>query len=358
MGPWSLEASRIIQEETLVRQRPYQFKSPDYFNPVEQLKKSFASLIDVEDHLRIVPLASVSYGMAQAVNNISLSKGQKILMIADEFPSVVYALQSLAESSGAELVVIKKPTPITSWSDDLLNAIDDQVGLVAMSHVHWIDGYLFDLVAITQKVHHHGGLIVIDGSQSIGAFPFSLKNIPVDALITATYKWLFGPSGFSLGYFGPAFDHGKPIEQNWLNRIGSDQFHSLTNYQPQFRPSAWRYSVGEHSNMLAIKLANSSLQYIQSLTLDGIQEYIRSISEPSIKKLEENGFSVYDTRYRPHHLFGISCPSGLNQHTLLQELEKEKIFVSLRGPYIRVSPNVYNTAEDMEVLTSVLINSK
>jgi len=267
-------------------------------------------------------------------------------------------VQTLAESTGAEIKIIKRPSPISTWSEEVIAAIDDTVGLVAMSHVHWADGYLFDLASITQKIHHHGGLMVVDGTQSIGVLPFSIKTIPVDALITATYKWLFGPYGFSLGYFGPAFDNGKPIENSWLNRIGSDQFHTLTDYQSQFRPAAWRYSAGEHSNMLAIQLANSSLQYILSLTPEGIQAYVESIADKAIRRLAENGFSVYDTLYRAHHLYGIYCPPGLNQHSLIQELEKEKVFVSLRGPYIRVSPNVYNSEEDMEVLASILINSK
>ena len=357
MGPWTKQASEIIQEQTLVRQRPYLFTTPDFFDPVDQLKKSFASLIGVDDHLRIAPLTSVSYGMAQAMTNVKLNKGQKIIMIEDEFPSDVYAVKAAVERSGAELKVIKRPSPIDTWSENVLNAIDDSVGLVVMSQVHWADGYLFDLKSITTKIHHHGGLIVLDGTQSIGAFPFSIKEIPVDALITATYKWLLGPYGFSLGYFGEAFDGGKPIEDSWMNRIESDVFYKLTDYKSQYRPAAWRYSAGEQSNMLAIKLADASLQYIQSLTPGGIQEYTQSITAKSFGKLKENGFSVYDEQYRAQHLFGIHCPPNLNQQVLLKNLEEEKIFVSRRGEYIRVSPNVYNSAEEMDLLTDVLIRS-
>ena len=357
MGPWTKKASEVIQEQTLVRQRPYLFTTADFFEPVEQLKKSFAALVEVDEHLRIAPLASVSYGMAQAMQNVELKKGQKIIIIEDEFPSGVYAVKALVEKSGAELKVIRRPSPIDTWSEEVLNAIDDTVGLVVMSQVHWADGYLFDIKSITTKIHHHGGLMVLDGTQSIGAFPFSIKEIPVDALITATYKWLLGPYGFSLGYFGEAFDKGQPIEDNWMNRVESDVFYKLTDYQTQYRPAAWRYSTGEQSNMLAIKLADASLKYIQSLTPDGIQEYTRSITYSSFKKLKDNGFSVYDEQYRAQHLFGIHCPPGLNQQALLKSLEEEKIFVSRRGDYIRVSPNVYNTAAEMELLTEVLIRS-
>jgi len=357
MGPWTIEAARVIQEETLKRQQPYRFKTTNFFTPVEQLKKSYAALIDVDNHLRIAPLSSVSYGMAQVCSNVTLSKGQKVLVIEDEFPAAVYAVQSLVASSGAELITIRRPNPISTWSQDVMDAIDDRVALIVMSHVHWADGYLFDIQAITTKIHQHGGLIVIDGSQSIGALPFSVKRIPVDALITATYKWLLGPYGFSLGYFGPAFDLGMPIENGWMNRLESDQFHALTTYQSQYRPAAWRYSAGEHGNMLAIELANSSIQYILSLTPEAIQEYAQSISDEVIHQLRQNGFNVYGLQHRAKHLFGIFCPPELNQQELLIALEKEKIFISLRGNYIRVSPNVYNHKEEMDILASCLISS-
>jgi hypothetical protein len=42
MGPWTKKTSEVIQEQTLVRQRPYLFTTPDFFDPVEQIKKSFA----------------------------------------------------------------------------------------------------------------------------------------------------------------------------------------------------------------------------------------------------------------------------------------------------------------------------
>ena len=35
-----------------------------------------------------------------------------------------------------------------------------------------------------------GGLLIIDGTQSIGALPFSIKKYRPDALICAGYKWL------------------------------------------------------------------------------------------------------------------------------------------------------------------------
>ena len=65
--------------------------------------------------------------------------------------------------------------------------------VVAIGHVHWSDGTLFDLKKIRERLDEVGGLLIIDGTQSVGALPFSVKEFKPDALICGGYKWLLGP---------------------------------------------------------------------------------------------------------------------------------------------------------------------
>ena len=71
-----------------------------------------------------------------------------------------------------------------------------------------------------------------------------LDEIQPDALVCAGYKWLMGPYGSGLAYYGKYFDQGKPIEESWINRKGSDDFSNLINYQEEYAKYAKRYSVG------------------------------------------------------------------------------------------------------------------
>ena len=48
--------------------------------------------------------------------------------------------------------------------------------------------------------------------------PFDLDEIQPDALVCAGYKWLMGPYGSGLAYYGKYFDQGKPIEESWINK--------------------------------------------------------------------------------------------------------------------------------------------
>ncbi|MDX1676009.1 MAG: hypothetical protein R3314_14540, partial [Longimicrobiales bacterium] len=57
---------------------------------------------------------------------------------------------------------------------------------------------------------------------------------------------------------------------------------------------------------------------------------------------------------RAAHLFGLYAPEGLDNAALKAELDRRRIYVSLRGSAVRVSPNVYNDAADLGALTAAL----
>jgi selenocysteine lyase/cysteine desulfurase len=62
---------------------------------------------------------------------------------------------------------------------------------------------------------------------------------------------------------------------------------------------------------------------------------------------------VVKENQRGPHFVGIGFPEGMPQG-LLELLAKEKIFVSIRGDSMRVSPHLFNDFEDIEKLFAVL----
>lgn len=314
------------------------------------MKKLFAQLIDADDYHRIATIPSVSYGMATVANNIKLAEGDEILLIEGEFPSNYYAWKKLADQFNAVIRFVKRPKTQTNigkqWNIDILNAINQKTALVAMGNIHWTDGTLFDLKAIRQKTKQYNALLIIDGSQSVGALPFSVKEIKPDALICAGYKWLFGPYGCGYAYFSSVFDDGIPIEENWANRMHSENFAQLTSYQSEYKPLANRYSVGEHGSFIYVQMQIAALTQINAWNPINIQSYCKEISSEAVVLLKELGCQIEEPDYRTHHLFGILLPETIELEALKSELQKQQIFVSFRGNYIRISCHYYNTKED------------
>mgnify|MGYP005990661051 CR=1 FL=1 len=342
------------------KSRPYLVPTSDFFEPVIKVKKLFAQLIDADDYNRIANIPSVSYGMATVANNIKLKEGDEIVLIQDEFPSNYYAWEKLAQESKAIIKTVKQPKTKENcgeqWNQDILDSINEKTAFIALGNIHWANGTLFDLKAIRKKTNEHNALLIIDGSQSIGALEFSIKEINPDALICAGYKWLFGPYGSGFAYFGSYFDNGNPIEENWSNRMNSENFSGLTQYESNYKPLANRYSVGEHGNFIYIKMQIAALEQLIQWTPKAIQEYCKSISKEAVIALQNAGCYIENSNNRAHHLFGIEIPKHVDIDVLKTVLKKHHVFLSFRGNYIRTSCHLYNTSKDFETLTHCILS--
>ncbi len=54
--------------------------------------------------------------------------------------------------------------------------------------------------------------------------------------------------------------------------------------------------------------------------------------------------------WRASHLFGLRMPAGIDLASLQEALARRRVSASLRGTALRLSPNVYNDASDVEAL--------
>ena len=342
-----------------VRQKsiPSTIPSTQFFEPVKRAKKSFAQLISADDFNRISIIPSVSYGMAIAAKNSKLESGDEVLMIEEQFPSNYYCWDFETKKVGASIKIVSAPDSESrgeDWNARILEAITPKTKVVTLPIVHWSDGTLFNIRQLSQKAHDCGALMIIDGTQSIGAMPFSLSDIKIDALICAAYKWLLGPYSIGCAYFGEAFDVGDPIEFSWMNRLNSEDFTGLVNYQSEYKELAHRYDMGQACNFVAIPMLNESLIQINEWTPEAIQSYCQSITSHMMDQLSNHEFAIEDPQFRSQHLFGIRLHDTNQLEEFKSRFKEQNIVVSFRGDCIRVSPNVYNTKDDIDRLISVL----
>lgn len=191
---------------------------------------------------------------------------------------------------------------------------------------------------------------MIDATQSVGALPFDIRETPVDTLACAGYKWLTGPYGIGLAYFGTTWDEGVPLEENWITRRDSENLTDLVHYHDEYQPGAIRYDMGERSSFLLLPMLEAALSQVLEWGVDVIQAHCRTISNGAIQGLETLGYRVVPESDRAAHLFGVRLADGIETATLQAALAYGQVSVSLRGDAIRVSPHLYNDIDDFEAL--------
>src|SRR6266852_778308 len=212
---------------------PWELTPDQFFTGSEEFRATAARLIDAPaDCVAIV--SSASYGIATATRNLTVSKGQSILVLDEQFPSNYYAWQRLADEHGAALKVVAWPDD-GNWTAAVLNSLTADVAIAALPHVQWTSGGRLDLVRIGSACRKMGAALVLDLTQSLGALPFSvgsLKNdlqngVQPDFAVAASYKWLLGPYSVGLLYVAPKWQSGIPLEENWIQRANARDFSNL-----------------------------------------------------------------------------------------------------------------------------------
>lgn len=373
-SPFSRAVAQAGHDALTHHANPFGLHPDDFFSGAVRVRDLFSQLVNnqsrtggpagVPDPERIAVIPSVSYGMGVVARNLpskpGIRSGQRIVMVGGEFPSDVYAWDRVCAELGLTVTVIPMPDEFPKgprWNERLLDAIGPDTALVVVPAVHWMYGIRFDLEAIGQQARAVGAWLAIDGTQSIGALPFNLDAIQPDAVICAGYKWLMGPYSLGLAYYGPAFDEGIPLEEGWMNRLDSNQFHRLTDYQPAYRPKAYRYNVGEHSHFIQMPMLEMALTQLIDWQPERIQAYAEDLLSDAWPVLKSLGCRVEPANGsigRSHHLVGLWLPDHADPMAVSQALQAENVSVSARARVLRIAPHLYNTPNDVDALIGVL----
>ena len=342
----------------LVRGRnPVDISIADFFTEVDQVRAYFGKIVNCES-ANVVIIPSTSYGFTSVLNNISAKKNGKAISIHEEFPSGYFSLKRWCDENQNELVIVSPDADLEmlgqNWNDKLVDEIDEQTSVVLISAIHWMNGLKFDLKRIGEKCAMVGAKFIVDGTQAVGAMPLDVKECRIDALVCATYKWLYGPYSVALAYINDSFANGVPLEEAWLNRMNARNFSGLTAYDSEYKPGAGRFNVGESSNFVTMPILKEGLRQLLEWKVEEIQNYCKNLIQPLVEYLNTLNINLEEEKYFSSHLFSLKLPSTIDTELLTKNLEKNNVIISLRGEFIRVSVNVFNDEKDIQRLIEVI----
>jgi len=111
-----------------------------------------------------------------------------ILSEPGNFPTDLYVAQGVAEMLGDIEVRL-------AARDAIIDALDEDVAVLLLTHVHYRSAAMFDMAAITRAAQDKGALVLWDLSHSAGAVPVDLNGAGADLAVGCGYKYLNGGPG-------------------------------------------------------------------------------------------------------------------------------------------------------------------
>jgi selenocysteine lyase/cysteine desulfurase len=220
-----------------------------------------------------------------------------------------------------------------------------------------MDGRLIDLVKIGERCRGVGAPLVVDLTQSAGAYPFDVKSVQPDFLVAAGYKWLLCPYSFSFLYVAPHRQDGAPIEIHANNRRDSDKGHVWENgvlrYREGWLPGARRFDVGERANFGLSPMAEAALRLIVEWEPQRIGASIKPITERIISAAEGLGYRAPRSDVRGGHFTGLRPPRPLPKDAQ-ERLARAGVYLTVRGDFLRISPHIWVDDNDLDRLVGAL----
>ena len=300
-------------------------------------------------------MPATSYGLAVAARNLEAGPGERVLVLADEFPSNYYTWRRFADRTGAELHVVERE-PGQTWTDAILGAVDERVAVASIPNVHWTNGAAVDLPRVGAALRDAGSAFVVDASQSLGATPLDVAELRPDALVAVGYKWLLGPYSLGYLYLDPRLHDGEPLEENWLLRAGSDDFASLVDYRDDYLPGARRFDVGERTNFQLTPMALAAVEQILDWTVPRVAATLRRRTDELAAGAEALGLTAPPRELRASHMIGLELPREAARHVAAR-LSAARVIASVRGSSLRIAPHLHNSDADVERLLEAVASA-
>jgi kynureninase len=197
-----LPKASLARAENLIRHewggRLIRAWNEHWFDLPERIGAKLARLLGAAPD-EVIVADSTSVNLFKLVVAALRSRPGRTKVITDDlnFPSDLYILHAALELVGPDyrLHIVQSRDGVTVPPDLLAAAIDDDTALVALSHVAFKSGYLYDMAEITRSAHARDALVLWDVSHSVGAMPLDLAGAGVDLAVGCTYKYLSGGPG-------------------------------------------------------------------------------------------------------------------------------------------------------------------
>ena len=166
-------------------------------------------------------------------------------------------------------------------------AIRSDTRLMVMAHGSNVLGSVQNIRAVGEILHDHGIFFIVDGAQTAGHLPITLRNLPIDAFVFTGHKGLLGVPGTG-GFYLQNPEAIAPV------RFGGTGTNSPSLFQPREMPD--RFEAGTH-NYPGLAALAAGVRYLETRGVSSIAKKAENQTAYLIRELQcEENITLYNTR--------------------------------------------------------------
>lgn len=316
---------------------------------VERTRERFACLVGAKP-TEISFAQNNTQALSTISNGINWNEGDSVVIGDIEFSANALPWFNLShrgvqvrqvQSSGGHIL-----------EESLLQACDATTQVVAISAVQFLSGYRADLAWLGEACRKREILFVVDGMQAIGALSLHVNDIPVDVLTTASHKWLLGPPGV-----GWLFVREEVVDRIRPTNVGSRSVENKSYFDRtlNFRKGAHRFDTGV-PNLPGILATGTSLELLCHIGVETIERSILELTGYAEDRLQTKNYKILDPRRNQYERSGIVTfrHPKLSNCECMKRLIENRVAISERESWLRISLHFFNTAGDVDRLLEAL----
>lgn len=248
----------------------------DWIGAPERIGDKIAPLIGARPGETVVSdSVSVNVFKLAAAAVLARTGRRVILSEPGNFPTDLYMIEGLKRlRPDLELRLVERGA--------MADALDEDVALLLLTHVHYKTAEVFDMAALTAAAHAAGALTLWDLSHSVGAIPVDLSGCEADLAVGCGYKYLNGGPGAPAFLYVAERHQGALVSplSGWLGHAAPFDFSD--DYRPAAGISRWRAGTPP---MLALAALEAGLDEFAGLSMDDVAAASRELSDRFVQRV-------------------------------------------------------------------------
>ncbi|TXH76238.1 MAG: aminotransferase class V-fold PLP-dependent enzyme [Lysobacteraceae bacterium] len=328
-------------------------------------REDLAEFVGCAPH-RLLFTASVSAAVSLVASSLSLASPGEILLSDQEYLTMRWCWERVAERSGLSLRTFSIPI-MPSDPEEIAAAAVQAMGphtrLIFFSHIVSATGLILPAQRICEEARRREIISVVDGAHAVASIPLDLGDIPCDFYVGSCHKWLLAPSGASFLYLGrEREDRLQPLTISWGHH--SAQSESIPDQRDPFgsTPRLRRIECEGTRDICPWLAVPEAIAFHRCFGTDGVISQMRKLADYARARFSDIPDLIPATpadQALSSAMTAFSLPPE-SRHTELQRILWDQFSIEVAVTerhdrrFLRLSPHVYNSVSEIDFLAERL----